>query len=286
MMAAFQYSVKRVEGKSGALRRVITDTVDIWSVIDREKAGEIGVKFVAGNPNRLPGVNAEKFNLQFLITAITKLQETVESQTTELSQLKTLIDSKSSNENKGKRKLSGSADPFTPKRLIISGGATVTPSPAHTATPLIGATPSAPNFGGDSSVTPQSGRDSVSFFTPNTGVVSSSSSRSGAKAHVALSVGNDPSLSTNASNGLTPVANTGASTGAVVTPVSDDGAASVPASITATPVAQESASGSNAAGGSKPTSYATTAKNGWIEVQRKRNKIIPIKGSLDVNRIQ
>ena len=31
-----EFTVKRVEGKSGALRRVITDAVDIWSVIDRE----------------------------------------------------------------------------------------------------------------------------------------------------------------------------------------------------------------------------------------------------------
>ena len=86
-----EFSIKRVEGKAGALRRVVTDTVDIWSVVDREKAGEIGVKFVAGNPNRLPNVNAEKFNVKFLISAIVKLQETVDNQTTELSSLKSFV---------------------------------------------------------------------------------------------------------------------------------------------------------------------------------------------------
>ena len=35
------YTVKRVEGKSGALRRVVTDAVDIWTVIDREIKGKI-----------------------------------------------------------------------------------------------------------------------------------------------------------------------------------------------------------------------------------------------------
>ena len=51
-----EFTVKRVEGKSGALRRVITDIVDIWTVVDREKKGELNVQFVAADPNRLPGV--------------------------------------------------------------------------------------------------------------------------------------------------------------------------------------------------------------------------------------
>ena len=57
------YSVKRVEGKAGALRRVVTDAVDIWSVVDREHVGKLDVEFVAADPNRLPGVNIEKYSL-------------------------------------------------------------------------------------------------------------------------------------------------------------------------------------------------------------------------------
>ena len=60
------FSLKRQEGKSGALRRVITDIVDIWTVVDQEKVGELLVQFVAANPNRLPNANVEKFNPRFL----------------------------------------------------------------------------------------------------------------------------------------------------------------------------------------------------------------------------
>ena len=72
-----EFTIKRVEGKSGALRRVISDVVDIWTVIDREKKGELSVQFVAVDPNRLPGVNVEKINAQFLTASIIKLQEQV-----------------------------------------------------------------------------------------------------------------------------------------------------------------------------------------------------------------
>ena len=67
-----EYSVKRIEGRAGSLRRVVTDTVDIWSVVDCERVGKLDVEFVAANPNRLPGVNLEKFNVQFLIATIQK----------------------------------------------------------------------------------------------------------------------------------------------------------------------------------------------------------------------
>ena len=94
-----EFSVKRVDGKSGALCRVITDAVDIWSVIDHEKAGEIGVKFVAANPNCILGVNAEKFSLQFLISEIKKLHKTVDNQSIELTELKSLVQNNNSNNN-------------------------------------------------------------------------------------------------------------------------------------------------------------------------------------------
>ena len=119
-----EFSLKRVEGKSRALRRVVTNAFDIWTVVDREKAGELSVNFVAANPNRLPSVNAEKFNLQFLITSIVKLQETVSNQDSSLNAISQRIDNLSSNSNinnndnrnKNKRRLSGSAPSFTPKR--------------------------------------------------------------------------------------------------------------------------------------------------------------------------
>ena len=66
------FSVKRIEGRAGALRRVVIDAVDVWTVVDCEKAGKLSVTFVAENVNRLPGVNIEKFNVQSLFAAIVK----------------------------------------------------------------------------------------------------------------------------------------------------------------------------------------------------------------------
>ena len=88
------FSLKRQEGKSGALRRVITDTVDIWTVVDQEKAGELLVQFVAANPNRLPNANVEKFNVQYLIAAVLKLQEKVEGQDASLSAIRELLNNR------------------------------------------------------------------------------------------------------------------------------------------------------------------------------------------------
>ena len=38
------------------------------------------MQFVVANPNRLPGVNVKKLNAQFLIAAVIKLQEQIQSQ--------------------------------------------------------------------------------------------------------------------------------------------------------------------------------------------------------------
>ena len=88
-----EFSIKRVAGKSGSLLRVITDAVDIWTVVDREKKGEWMVQFVAADPNQLPGVNIEKISLQFLVSAIVKLQEKVEDQENVLNHIKDKLDS-------------------------------------------------------------------------------------------------------------------------------------------------------------------------------------------------
>ena len=56
-------------------QKVIQDIIDIWQAVDTEKGGQLATEFVAANPNRLPSVNADQFNLQFLITSILKLQQ-------------------------------------------------------------------------------------------------------------------------------------------------------------------------------------------------------------------
>ena len=75
---------------SNVEQRTAKDILDIWEVVDHEKGGSLNTEFVAADPNRLPSVNADKYNLKFLISIILKLQEESELQK---SQLETVIDS-------------------------------------------------------------------------------------------------------------------------------------------------------------------------------------------------
>ena len=68
-----EFRTKRIA--SNVEQKVAKDILDLWSVIDSEKGGDAEIEFVAKNPNRLPSVNADKFNLQFLISSILKLQQ-------------------------------------------------------------------------------------------------------------------------------------------------------------------------------------------------------------------
>ena len=56
-------------------QKVIKDILDIWEIIDNEKGGDLGTKFVTSDINRLPSVDPDKFNLRFLISSIIKLRE-------------------------------------------------------------------------------------------------------------------------------------------------------------------------------------------------------------------
>ena len=55
--------------------KLVKDIIDIWEIVDSERGGQLQTQFVAADPTRLPSVNAEKFNLKFLISSILKLQE-------------------------------------------------------------------------------------------------------------------------------------------------------------------------------------------------------------------
>ena len=111
------FAIKRIEGKAGALKRVVTDAVDIWTTIDRELVGKISLQFVAANPNRLPNTNVEKFNLQFLIASIEKLHEKVDNQDKQIELLSNQSANNNSNNRQNKRRLNSSSASFTPKRL-------------------------------------------------------------------------------------------------------------------------------------------------------------------------
>ena len=75
---------------SNVVQRVAKDILDIWEIVDHEIGGSLTTEFVAADPNRLPSVNADKYNLKFLVSIILKLQEECESQK---SQLESVIDS-------------------------------------------------------------------------------------------------------------------------------------------------------------------------------------------------
>ena len=168
-----EFSIKRVEGKSGALRRVITDTVDIWTIVDREKAGNLGVHFVAQNPNRLPHVNADKFSLQFLIAEIKKLHEKIDKQSVEIADLKTLSQRTISDKANNKRKLSGSAEPFTPKKLLVQESRS---SPFSTPTPTPAPSPAPTLQSGTASTSALSAPEPLTASSPSTASSSEASS--------------------------------------------------------------------------------------------------------------
>ena len=54
--------------------KLVSDVLNIWAVVDRVRGGELPTQFVAANLNRLPTVSGEKYNLQFLVLSILKLQ--------------------------------------------------------------------------------------------------------------------------------------------------------------------------------------------------------------------
>ena len=56
----------RLNGKTSAKDKVARDILEIWQILDRENAGLTATQFVAVDINRLPAVNADKFNLRFL----------------------------------------------------------------------------------------------------------------------------------------------------------------------------------------------------------------------------
>ena len=65
----------RVNGKEPAKDKIVRDILEIWQILDRENAGNIPTQFVAADITRIPSVNAEKYNIQFLVSSILKLQE-------------------------------------------------------------------------------------------------------------------------------------------------------------------------------------------------------------------
>ena len=69
------FKKRRQNGKETANLKIVKDILDIWDTIDTHKAGITTQTFVAGDPNRLPSVDANKYNLKFLITSVLSLQE-------------------------------------------------------------------------------------------------------------------------------------------------------------------------------------------------------------------
>ena len=72
---------ERVNGKSSAKEKVVKDILDIWQIADQETAGILQTQFVAADITWLPIVNADKYNVQFLVSSILKLQEQARQQT-------------------------------------------------------------------------------------------------------------------------------------------------------------------------------------------------------------
>ena len=281
------FSGKRVEGKAGALRRVITDIVNIWTSVDRENAGNIGVDFVAANPNRLPNVNAEKFSLQFLIAEIKKLNEKVEKQSDEILAVKTLCQSTvddRQNKPNNKRKLSGSSEPFTPKALRRDSFVSAFSShPAPSPTPLGSGAAAA-----TTSVSPSASSSASSSSTAATASKSPSTSLAASPTAppTGLSAAAPPAAPPAASAAASPAAPPSAS-------LDHDGnvisVASLEAEIQSE--ATDASSKTSSTVKSKST-FADKAKalqksNGnWIDVTRKRKNITPVVGTAETTTLE
>ena len=120
------FKTKRKENSPGAKSKVIKDILDIWDVVDTTLAGKLGVTFVAADPNQLPSVNADQFNLQFLIGAINKLQDEVKQQrgslegiTQSLTAVHTRLDSFSSVDSRSTEKQESSTFHSVNKDSVI-----------------------------------------------------------------------------------------------------------------------------------------------------------------------
>ena len=69
-ISEFKKERKNTRSIENNKHKVLKDIFDIWDVADVQKGGAFIFQFVASNPNRLPSVNADKFNLQFLISCM------------------------------------------------------------------------------------------------------------------------------------------------------------------------------------------------------------------------
>ena len=112
-------------------QKLLKDILDIWQVIDSEKGGNLETVFVASNPMRLPSMNAENCNLQFLVSSILKLQEQSKVQEDSLTNLGVSVNalhekfsSDSFSPLIAKRKrhfLDSTAQPFIPSKIRKEG---------------------------------------------------------------------------------------------------------------------------------------------------------------------
>ena len=115
-----QFKKSRKNGNEPAIFKVIKDILDIWDVIDTAKAGVTSRQFVAGDPNRLPQVNAEKYNLKFLISSILCLQEQVSSITNLVTGVEKRNESSALNESTPNDQFSQpSLSPSLPLRTFV-----------------------------------------------------------------------------------------------------------------------------------------------------------------------
>ena len=60
---------ERMNGKLSAKEKIVRDIVEIWQIVDQQCGGVLQTRFVAADIARLPVVNADKYNVQFLVSS-------------------------------------------------------------------------------------------------------------------------------------------------------------------------------------------------------------------------
>ena len=82
-----EYVKRRQNAKGDGIKKVIKDVIDIWCIIDTQKAGQTASIFVAVDPHRLPSLDVNSLNVRHLFSLFSNLQKQVTDIVIELRQI-------------------------------------------------------------------------------------------------------------------------------------------------------------------------------------------------------
>ena len=88
--AIYDFKKRRHNAKGNGNQKVVKDILDIWRIIDTQKAGKTSSTFVAVDPTRLPTIDMCDLSIRHLFSLFSHLQK----QVTDIGNIVTRIDKK------------------------------------------------------------------------------------------------------------------------------------------------------------------------------------------------